>query len=114
MKLTVKSIFLGIASGTIVWTFLKVLAAGTNLLWEIFPGMITNPLYTVVVCTIGGLITGLFRKKAGDYPEEMMVVLGKVKKEKFYDYTKIPIMIFTLFLIIFFANVGYGKIKSIH
>lgn len=31
-----------------------------------------------------------------------------------YDYTKIPIIIFTLFLIIFFANVGYGKIKSIH
>lgn len=29
-----------------------------------------------------------------------------------YDYTKIPIMIFTLFLIIFFAIVGYGKIKS--
>lgn len=104
MKLIVKSIVLGIASGTIVWTFLKALAAGTNLLWEMLPGMITSPLYTVVVCTIGGFITGLFRKKAGDYPEEMMVVLGKVKKEKFYDYTKIPLLLAAAFLPLVFAG----------
>ena len=104
MKLVGKSLLLGVLSGTIVWTFLKVLAAGTTLLWETLPGMIANPLYTVVICTVGGLLTGMFRKKAGDYPEEMMVVLGKVKTEKFYDYTKLPILLVAAFLPLVFAS----------
>lgn len=58
---------------------------------------ISSPVYTLVVCTIGGLLIGLFRKRAGDYPEEMMVVLGKVKKEKFYDYKKIPVLLIAAF-----------------
>lgn len=104
LKIVMKSFMLGIISGAIVWTFLKILAAGTNLLWELLPGMIKSPLYTVVICTIGGLIAGLFRKKAGDYPEEMMIVLGKVKKEKFYDYTKIPVLLVAAFLPLVFAS----------
>lgn len=104
MKLKLKSIALGAISGTIVWTFLKVLAIGTSLLWEIIPEMISSSLYTVILCTIGGLLVGLFRKKAGDYPEEMMVVLGKVKREKFYDYKKIPILLVAAFLPLVFAS----------
>ena len=104
MKLVFKSIFLGAASGTIVWVFLKVLASGTDLLWGVFPGMISSPFYTVIICTIGGLITGVFRKKVGDYPEEMMVVLGKVKKEKYYDYKKIPVLLAAAFLPLVFAS----------
>ena len=103
-NLILKSIFLGAASGIVVWTFLKVLSTGTNLLWETLPGIINSPLYTVIICTIGGLLTGLFRKKAGDYPEEMMVVLGKVKREKFYDYKKIPVLLVAAFLPLVFAS----------
>lgn len=104
MRLVGKSIVLGVLSGTIVWTFLKVLAAGTTLLWDTLPGMISNPLYTIVVCTIGGMLTGLFRKRVGDYPEEMMVVLGKVKTDKFYDYTKLPVLLVAAFLPLVFAS----------
>lgn len=104
MKLVLKSIFLGVASGAIVWSFLKILAAGTALLWDVLPGMINSPVYPIIVCTAGGLLTGLFRKKAGDYPEEMMGVLGKVKKEKFYDYTKIPVLLAAAFLPLVFAS----------
>lgn len=104
MKLVLKSVFLGVVSGVIVWTFLKVLATGTILIWDTIPGVISSPLYTVIICTIGGLITGVFRKKAGDYPEEMMVVLGKVKTEKFYDYTKIPVLLIAAFLPLVFAS----------
>lgn len=104
MKLILKSIFLGVLSGAIVWIFLKVLAAGTDFLWDTLPGMISNPLYTIVVCIIGGMLTGLFRKKVGDYPEEMMVVLGKVKTDKFYDYTKLPVLLVAAFLPLVFAS----------
>ena len=104
MSLTRKSIFLGVASGGIVWAFLKVLATGTTLLWDMLPGVISSPMYTVIICTIGGLLTGLFRKKAGDYPEEMMAVLGKVSKEKFYDYTKLQVLLIAAFLPLVFAS----------
>jgi len=104
MKLVMKSTFLGIASGLMVWTFLKVLSAGTNLLWVTLPVFFTSPFYMVIICTFGGFLTGLFRKKAGDYPEEMMVVLGKVKKDKFYDYTKLPLLLVAAFLPLVFAS----------
>lgn len=104
IKLIGKGIVLGFASGAIVWTFLKVLALATNMLWEVLPAQVQSPAYTVVVCTIGGAITGIFRKKFGDYPEEMMVVLGKVKQEKFYDYKKLPILLVAAFLPLVFAS----------
>ena len=104
MNLIVRSILLGAASGMIVWIFLKVLAVCTELIWETFPNQLQNPFYTVAVCTAGGLITGIYRKKFGDYPEEMMVVLGKVKKQKWYDYKKLPVILPSAFLPLVFAS----------
>lgn len=104
IKLIGRSIALGLASGAIVWTFLKVLALATNMVWEILPAQIGISVYTVIVCTLGGAIVGIFRKKFGDYPEEMMVVLGKVKQEKFYDYKKLPILLAAAFLPLVFAS----------
>ncbi|MEE1086846.1 MAG: chloride channel protein [Schaedlerella sp.] len=53
------------------------------------------------------MIIGIFRKRFGDYPEEMMVVLGKVKKEKWYDHSKLPIFLAAAFLpLVFGSSVG--------
>ena len=75
---------IGAFAGGLVWALLKVLAVGTEVIWEWIPGRFSIPFYTIVVCTIGAAIIGLFRKKYGDYPEEMETVMGKVKKEKHY------------------------------
>lgn len=104
MKLVGNSIFSGIVSGIIVWIFLKVLSIATSFLWEVVPAQVQSPLYTVLVCTAGGLIVGMFRKKFGDYPEELMIVLGKVKKEKFYNFKKLPIILTAAFLPLVFAS----------
>lgn len=104
LKLITKSIWMGAASGAMVWAFLKVLAICTEYLWKVFPEQINSPLYTLIVCTVGGFVTGIFRKRAGDYPEEMMVVLGKVKTEKYYDYTKLPLLFIAAFLPLVFAS----------
>lgn len=107
LKLIIYSILLGAVSGSIVWIFLKVLSIGTEFIWEILPNYLQSPYYTVIICTLGGLITGLYRKKVGDYPEEMMVVLGKVKREKRYDYKKLPILLVAAFLpLVFGSSVG--------
>lgn len=106
-KLIGNSLCFGAVAGVVIWIFLKALAYATDFLWEVLPGQIQSPLYTVAACTIGGLLIGLFRKKFGDYPEEMMEVLGKVKTEKFYDFKKIPILLIAAFLpLVFAASVG--------
>ena len=41
----------------------------------------------------GGLVIGLYRKRFGDYPEELDVVMGKVKREKHYEYRNMAALI---------------------
>jgi len=104
LKLIPLSLLLGIASGVIVYIFLRVLGLGTELLWDTIPEIISFKFYPLIICTIGGLIVGIFRKKFGDYPEEMMVVLGKVRKDKWYDYKKLPVLLVAAFLPLVFAS----------
>lgn len=101
------SLLLGAVAGAVVWTFLKVLALVTEFIWDWIPGNVSVPFYTIIVCTVGGLLIGLFRKKYGDYPEELETVMGKVKKEKHYDYHNMLVMLIAAFLpLVFGASVG--------
>lgn len=99
---------LGAFAGVILWCFLKLVEVGTDLIWEVLPNSIGMPAYyPIVICTIGGLIIGLFRKRAGDYPDSMMKVMGIVKTTGTYDYSKIIILIVAALLpLIFGASVG--------
>lgn len=101
------SLLLGAVAGAVVWTFLKVLALVTEVVWDWIPGNVSVPFYTIIVCTVGGLLIGLFRSKYGDYPEELETVMGKVKKEKHYDYHNMLVMLIAAFLpLVFGASVG--------
>lgn len=92
------SVIIGVFAGAVVWLFLKIIIEGTAFLWEWLPQKVDIPFYTVLVCTAGGLICGLIRKKFGDYPEELAVVLGKMRKEKRYEYRQMPVMILSALL----------------
>lgn len=101
------TILLGVIVGAIIWTFLKVMNLGLDFLWGWVPGQIHFPLYTLCVCAAGGLLIGLWKKKFGDYPEELGVVLGKVKKTGRYSYHNIfSILGSALFPLVFGASVG--------
>jgi H+/Cl- antiporter ClcA len=53
------------------------------------------------------LIIGLIRRAAGDYPEDMMTVFGKLKADKTYPYRKLPMLfICALLPLIFGSSVG--------
>lgn len=80
-------------AGTVIWVFLKIMSVGMEFLWESLPEQMSSPLYPLAICTVGGAIAGIFRKKFGDYPEELHVVMGKVRQEKHYDYKKMPIFL---------------------
>lgn len=89
---------IGTVAGALVWALLKIMAIGTEMIWEWIPEKIHIPYYTVLVCTVGGAIIGIFRKLYGDYPEDMETVMGKVKKEKRYEYKNMLVMMIAALL----------------
>ena len=101
------TIILGAIVGAIIWAFLRVMNLCIELIWHIIPTQLDFPLYTLCVCTAGGLLIGLWKRKFGDYPEELPVVLGKVKQTGRYPYNNIfPILGSALFPLVFGASVG--------
>lgn len=83
---------IGAVAGALVWVLLKVMTVGTDFLWEWLPTKLVTPYYPLLVCTIGAIIIGIFRKLFGDYPEDMETVMGKVKTEKRYEYKNMLVM----------------------
>ncbi len=93
LKLWLFSICIGGSASAIIWTFLKVIAIGTDFLWHWVPSVCAIPFYTILICTLGGLIMGIIRRQAGNYPEDLDTVMEKVKTDKQYDYSKMPAML---------------------
>ena len=58
---------IGATAGALVWILLKVMAVGIELIWEWGLQKTEFPFYTIVVCTVGAAIIGIFRKQYGDY-----------------------------------------------
>lgn len=108
-KLTLFCLVIGAVVGAIIWTFLKVMTVGIAFIWDTMPQTLPLPrlVYTVILCTAGGLLIGLFRKKFGNYPEELDTVMGKVKKEKTYSYDHMLVMLLAaLFPLLLGASIG--------
>ena len=108
LKLIVFCAAIGAVAGIVFWIFLFLLNKGTWLIWDLLPGsVLPYSWYPLLACVVGGVIIGLFRMKFGDYPEDMMTVFGKLKKQKTYPYRKIVILIIAAVLpLIFGSSVG--------
>ncbi|ELZ29389.1 putative transport protein, chloride channel [Halogeometricum pallidum JCM 14848] len=69
--------------GFVTGAFLRVLYWLTSLLWETVPETITvfpgHPLYTIFVCTVGGLTLGLGRIHLGDHPGNVEELLSEIR-----------------------------------
>ena len=64
-------------------------------------------MYPIVICTIGGVVIGLFRKHFGDYPQTMKTVIGVVKKKGTYPYRRmVVILIGAILPLIIGSSVG--------
>ena len=101
------SLCLGAIIGSIVWGFMKLVNIFSELIWKVLPNIIKLPFYTIIVCSIGGIIIGIWRKYTGDYPEEMEKVIEKAKKDGKYPYDNMKTMFISAILpLIFGASVG--------
>ncbi|MCR4612154.1 MAG: chloride channel protein [Lachnospiraceae bacterium] len=108
LKLILFSAIIGAVAGIVFWLLLFCVHWGTYLLWDFIPeNVLTFSWYPILACTVGGLIIGIVRKIHGDYPEDMMMVFGKLKKNKTYPYKKIFVIFFAALLpLIFGSSVG--------
>ena len=101
------TVCLGAAVGLILWLFLRCVALGTGLIWNFLPSRLGGRWITLPLCAAGGCLAGLLHKRYGDYPEELAVVLGQVKREKRYDYHPLPVLLACALLpLILGASVG--------
>lgn len=98
LKLLLFCALIGAFAGAVVWITLKIMSIGTEFIWEWIPDKVNIPFYTVAVCTIGGAVTGVFRKKFGDYPEELETVISKIKSKKRYNYKNMLVIIIAALL----------------
>lgn len=107
IKLVCFTALLGAFAGILVWGFLKAVAAGTHILWDVLPDHTGMPYMTIIGCSVGGLVVGLLHRFFGDYPEELDVVMGRIKKEKHYDYHPMAVMLVCAFIpLVCGASVG--------
>ena len=107
MKLVLLTILLGAFSGIIIWCFLRAMTFCTGLLWQDLPNAVGNRYVTAGICAVGGLIVGFLHKRYGDYPEELSVVLGKIKENKHYDYhSMFGMLLCAFFPLVLGASVG--------
>lgn len=79
--------------GLMTGAFLRVLYWVTSLLWETIPEAITvlpnHPLYTIFVCTIGGITLGIGRIHLGDYPGDVEELLAEIRGGGTVDHDEI-------------------------
>lgn len=100
IKLLALVIVLGVISALITFGFMALVHQGTQLIWQQAAQAlgIDLRLFTVVVCTLGGLLVGLLVKFFGDHSgifAEVMLEFGKTGR---FDYRNAPGIVITAFV----------------
>jgi H+/Cl- antiporter ClcA len=93
-------IVMGLISALVTFVFMALVNQGTNLLWtEAAQALGVDPrLFTILVCTIGGLLVGLLVKVFGDHNAifaELMLEFGKTGR---FNYRHAPGIVITAFV----------------
>ena len=99
--------FSGAEIACIVWLFLKLMSLGISFIWETVPSNINFTYYPLAVCTIGGILLGIYQKISKAVPDELDEVMKKVKRDKFYPYNKVLLLcISALIPLLFGGSIG--------
>lgn len=113
----------GSLAGAFIWSFFFLMNKGIAFLWQTVPGWISSltaeslPVlsqgpfgfvpFPLIVCVLGGLLIGLYAKHTGIEPEDLNVVMAKVKKTGRYDYRHIgKLSLAALLPLLFGGSVG--------
>ncbi|MBE2220771.1 MAG: chloride channel protein [Anaerolineae bacterium] len=109
LKLLGLVILLGVAVAVMTFAFMVIVHQGTALLWETAAEELGLDLrlFTVLVCTFGGLLVGLLVKHFGDHSGIFAEVMQEFGKTGRFDYRNAPgIVITALVSLIAGASLG--------
>lgn len=99
--------FSGAVIACIVWLFLRLMSFGIGLIWNTVPSYFNFTYYPILVCTIGGILLGIYQKITKAVPDELDEVMKKVKRDKFYPYNKVLLLcISALIPLLFGGSIG--------
>lgn len=97
LKLLVLAALLGVISAVITFIFLVVVHAGQKVIWEQAAQAVgvSAPVFTLLICTLGGLLVGVLVKIFGDHSgifAEMMAEFGTTGR---FNYHHAPGIVIT-------------------
>jgi H+/Cl- antiporter ClcA len=97
LKLLLLAALLGLISAIITFIFLVLVHAGQTLIWEQAAQAMGLPLpvFTLLICSLGGLLVGVFVKVFGDHTgifAEMMAEFGQTGR---FNYRHAPGIVIT-------------------
>ncbi|MCJ7512091.1 MAG: chloride channel protein [Anaerolineales bacterium] len=100
VRLLVLVALLGLVSASITFGFIALVDQGTQLVWQqLALALGIDPrLFTLLICTLGGLLVGLLVKLFGDHNgifAEVMLEFGKTGR---FDYRHAPGIVITAFV----------------
>ncbi|MCR5107108.1 MAG: chloride channel protein [Lachnospiraceae bacterium] len=91
-------LIMGGAAGAVIWIFLKAVSVCTSFIWKTVPSYKGLSLLPLLICVFGGAVTGILHKKFKNYPEDLTVIMDKIKNEKYYPYQDIIPMLLCAFI----------------
>ena len=99
-KLMVLVVVLGVISALITFAFMALVQQGTELIWEqAAQALGVDPrLFTVLVCTMGGVLVGLLVKFFGDHSGIFAEIMHEFGKTGRFDYRNAPGIVITAFV----------------
>jgi H+/Cl- antiporter ClcA len=100
IKLMALVVVLGVLCAVVTFAFMALVHMGTGLIWEqaALALGIAPPVFTLLICTIGGLLVGLLVKLFGDHSgifAELMLEFGKTGR---FNYRHAPGIVITAFV----------------
>jgi H+/Cl- antiporter ClcA len=100
MRLLALVALMGIISAVVTFAFIYLVNQGTRLVWEqtALAIGIDARLFTVLVCTFGGLLVGLLVKVFGDHSGIFFEVMREFGKSGRFDYRNAPGIVVTAFV----------------
>lgn len=96
--------FIGAAG---IWFLLKAIHLGIDCLWVDIPkdfGLDGSPVYSLILCLVGGSLIGLIRKQHGPLPDNLEQVIHKIKTDGSYPYNRLHIIAIAFLLPLIFGG----------
>jgi H+/Cl- antiporter ClcA len=100
LRLMVLVTLLGVVSAVVTFVFMALVHEGTRLVWDQIAQLlgIDSRLFTLLACTLGGLVVGLLVKLFGDHSGIFAEVMREFGKTGRFDYRTAPGIVITAFI----------------